>query len=57
MNTILGLIRHLLTFLGGYLVASGVIPEAMLDELLGAVMTIVGFIWSVYDKRARAGSG
>lgn len=45
-----GLIRHILTFLGGYLVTSGLIDEATLTEVVGGVMTLIGFIWSFLSK-------
>lgn len=47
----LGIIRHLLTFGGGYLVAQKWIDPALLPELVGAVMTIIGGIWSVIEKK------
>jgi len=43
---ILGLVRHVLTFGGGFLVAKGIIPEGMVDEVIGAVMTLIGIVWS-----------
>ena len=42
----LGLIRHLLTAVGGYLVAKGWIDESTVSELVGAVLTIIGTVWS-----------
>jgi len=46
----LGLTRHLLTFVGGILITQGVLDEAMFTELSGAVMALVGGIWSIVDK-------
>lgn len=46
----MGIIRHALTFLGAYLVATGITSEAMTSEVIGGVMTLVGFIWSVFSK-------
>ena len=46
----LGIVRHALTFIGGVLVMQGIIDEALYTELFGAVMTLVGGIWSVIDK-------
>ena len=46
----LGIIRHALTFLGGVLVTQGVLDDALFMELFGAVMTLVGGVWSVIDK-------
>jgi len=47
----LGIIRHALTFVGGVLVTQGVIDDALFMELFGAVMTLVGGVWSVIDKK------
>tara|TARA_B100001093_G_C26600712_1_gene915731 strand:+ start:492 stop:698 length:207 start_codon:yes stop_codon:yes gene_type:complete len=47
----LGIIRHALTFVGGVLVTQGVIDDALFMELFGAVMTLVGGVWSVVDKK------
>ena len=46
----LGIIRHALTFVGGVLVTQGVLDDALFMELFGAVMTLVGGVWSVIDK-------
>lgn len=45
-----GVIRHILTFAGGALIAKGVLDEAGLEELVGSIMTIIGFGWSYYNK-------
>ena len=50
-DKISGLLRHILTFGGGYLVADGVIDEATLQEVVGAVITLTGFIWSYLSKK------
>jgi hypothetical protein len=51
MESILGLIRHLLTFGGGILVSKGLIEDAAtMETLVGAVVTVVGGAWSIYDK-------
>ena len=51
---ILSLIRHALTFLGGYLVAKGIVDEATMIEITGAVITIIGVVMSFIEKRSRA---
>lgn len=48
---VLGLLRHTLTFLGGILITKGLIDEATATELSGALITLVGGIWSVLDKK------
>ena len=47
----LGLIRHALTFVGGILIAKGLITESISFDIIGGVMTLVGSIWSVLSKK------
>lgn len=47
---ILGIVRHVLTFAGGILVAKGLLEQGVLAEIIGGVMTVAGGIWSVIDK-------
>jgi len=51
---VLGIIRHTLTFLGGLLITKGLIDESVLQELSGAVLTLVGGVWSIVDKNTAA---
>jgi hypothetical protein len=46
----LGVIRHSLTFIGGILIAKGIIDEALWAEISGGALTLVGGVWSVIDK-------
>ena len=48
---IFGLIRHLLTVVGGGLVAKGYIDADTVYELSGALVSVVGIVWSYMDKR------
>lgn len=48
---ILGIIRHTLTFVGGIVVMKGLIDESTATELVGGIVTLVGLIWSVFDKK------
>ena len=50
---ILGFIRHGLTLLGGMLVTAGYIDEQTLLEVVGAASTIIGFVWSFFDKKRK----
>lgn len=47
---VLGIVRHVLTFAGGLLVAKGIATEAMSQELIGAAITLIGGIWSIVSK-------
>jgi len=46
-----GILRHILTFGGGILIAKGYIDEASLQQISGAVATLLGTIWSVWIKK------
>jgi hypothetical protein len=45
-DKVTGVLRHLLTFGAGYLVAQGIVDEATSIELVGAAMTVIGVVWS-----------
>lgn len=48
---LLGILRHVLTFVGGVLVLQGWLDEGLVQETIGAVATLVGAVWSVLDKK------
>ena len=48
---VLGIVRHVLTFGGGFLVTKGLIEESIMLELVGGVITLVGGLWSVISKK------
>lgn len=56
LNTaaILGLIRHVLTFGGGFLVTNGALSSSDLETAIGAIVTLIGIVWSVAAKRKPA---
>lgn len=47
----IGVVRHVLTFVGGFLVMQGLVDESMAVELSGAVVTLAGGIWSIVAKK------
>ena len=49
-----GIIRHALTAIGGALVTKGVIDEAGLTEAVGALVTLIGVVWSATSKKEDA---
>lgn len=53
-ETISGLVRHLLTFGGGFLVTNGTITNDELGLAVGAVITLGGIAWSVLSKKKSA---
>lgn len=48
---VVGVIRHVFTFVGGILVIKGFIDDSMVQELLGGVISLVGTVWSIVDKK------
>ena len=59
-----GALRHILTAGGGLLVALGYLDQqeategtAVIMTAVGAVITAVGFIWSIISKDKLAGNG
>ena len=46
----LGIVRHSLTFVGGILIAKGLVDESIWAEISGAALTLVGGIWSITVK-------
>ena len=54
LDKTLGIIRHALTFGGGFLVTSGYLTESTLNTGIGAIVTLIGVIWSVVDKNKKA---
>ena len=58
MNTkqrdiILSIIRHGLTLGAGALIASGKLDDAGANELVAALMAIIGIAWGISDKVKR----
>jgi hypothetical protein len=48
---LLGVIRHGLTVAGGALIAKGVLDESVSNEIIGAIMSLVGVVWSFFSKK------
>lgn len=48
---VLGILRHTLTFVGGIIVAKGLVEEAVVTEIIGGVLTLTGAIWSIVTKK------
>jgi hypothetical protein len=50
-DQVLGIIRHALTFVGGILVAKGLVDDVLFQEVVGGIMTLVGAGWSIASKQ------
>lgn len=48
------ILRHILTFGGGFVVARGWISETLMLELVGVVLTVGGGIWAMFNKTSGA---
>jgi len=51
-----GLIRHTLTFVGGLLLYNGLLNENEVQEGISAIMTLIGLVWSIIEKRKTNGA-
>lgn len=49
--TVSSLARHFLTFLGGALVTLGWFDQATAQQLIGALSTLVGVLWSFFNVK------
>ena len=49
-DTILSIIRHTLTFGGGFLVAKGLLSDSTIATAIPAVVTAIGAVWGAYDE-------
>lgn len=47
---VLGVVRHVLTVLGGGLVTQGYLDASELSTGVGAVLALIGIAWSIWDK-------
>lgn len=52
-DSILSIIRHLLTFGGGYVAAQGWATQDELTTGISALITLIGVIWGIVDKHNR----
>jgi hypothetical protein len=48
---ILGVFRHILTFVGGTLITKGIFDPELANEVVGTVVTVIGTVWSVIAKK------
>jgi len=48
---VIGIVRHVLTFVGGLFVLKGYLDESLANEIIGGAITLVGTVWSVISKK------
>jgi hypothetical protein len=51
---VMGIVRHALTFVGGILIVNGFAEEGIVTETIGAVVTAVGAVWSIFKNKPAA---
>jgi hypothetical protein len=49
---LLGIVRHGLTFIGGVIIAGGLLDSSLWTEISGGVLTLAGVVWSILNKRS-----
>jgi len=49
-SAVIALLRHLLTFIGGTLVAKGILDSAAMTEIIGAIISILSVTWMAVSK-------
>lgn len=54
VESIMGVVRHVLTFGGGFLVAKGFLDNETLNQAVAALATLIGVGWSIFAKRKAA---
>jgi len=47
---VMGIVRHVLTFVGGILILKGYTDDATYMALSGLISTAIGSIWSIVNK-------
>tara|TARA_R100001510_G_scaffold14525_3_gene11835 strand:- start:7024 stop:7188 length:165 start_codon:yes stop_codon:yes gene_type:complete len=50
-DSILGIVRHILTFGGGFMTQNGLATQDEVTTGVSAVVTLVGVIWSILSKK------
>ena len=54
-DQVTSLIRHILSAVGGILIAKGLLDESTVMAVIGAVLGIVGIVWSIKDHNLTLG--
>ena len=52
-DQVLSVLRHILTFGGGLLVAKGTLDAGLVAEATGALLGLVGAVWGIAEKVRR----
>jgi hypothetical protein len=50
-DLITSLVRHGLTFGGGFLIAQGLVTADESNSLIAAAVSVVAIVWSIFERR------
>ena len=50
-ESILGIVRHMLTFGGGFMTQNGMATDSEVITGVSAAVTLIGVIWSIMSKK------
>lgn len=53
-DTVLGIVRHVLTTAGGGLIANGAVTGAQWQDVVGGIVALIAVGWSILQKRNEA---
>lgn len=53
IQSVMGVVRALLSGAGGLLVTKGYIGSSDLEVVIGAIVTVVPIVWSVLQKKGK----
>jgi hypothetical protein len=56
-NFVQSLVRHALTFAGGYLLTTGLVDAAYVEMLVGFGTTTAGLVWSYFTHTPKPPAG
>lgn len=51
LATISGIIRHVMTFGGGFLIDKDLTTVTEWENAVAALVTLIGVAWSIYEKK------
>jgi len=50
---VLGIVRHVLTFGAGFLIAKGKLEPGAAESLIGGLLTVIGGVWSIISPEKK----
>lgn len=50
---VLGIVRHVLTFGAGFLIAKGKLELGAAESLIGGLLTVIGGVWSIISPEKK----